>query len=240
MPEDLTREDEEESPKSWLKIGGCAALAIWSCNFIAGLVFAFRGDAQPLASFADSFAIVNALFSSVAVVGAVYAVILQQKELALTRAEMRQAREAHEDSADAQERMTVIQGYSTILAGVTGDLTQLWSRLDQVRELKIETEKFHRENEDELGGHGLARHTFADVKLFFHRAELLTLWKSREYAKYEIATQIAIDFLKLEPLLNSEHESLVQELTELHARKKDVIKLLEGSMKSRRHPKLSQ
>lgn len=99
-PESTDQNDEQWKP---LKIAVIVALALWSANLIFGLLFLCMGDAG--ARLGDSFGIVNALFSSLAVAGALYAVVIQQNEFRESRKQAA-ASEAH------QKELATTQAFS--------------------------------------------------------------------------------------------------------------------------------
>ena len=82
-----SQNEEKEKFRMW--VVGTIVGGIWFAWLLLGLVFAFRGDSEISAAgvFGDFFGAINALFSSAAVALAVWAVLLQQKELKETREE---------------------------------------------------------------------------------------------------------------------------------------------------------
>jgi hypothetical protein len=63
---------EECQQKQWLKTGVTVALTLWFLNFVLAAFGWATGKGDAVSAFGDSFGAVNALFSSVAVAGAVY------------------------------------------------------------------------------------------------------------------------------------------------------------------------
>lgn len=70
--------EPEEDPLRVLKIAGAVALLFWLGNLVFGTVTSACGEFG--SRLGDSFGAVSALFSSAAVAGAIYAVILQQRQ----------------------------------------------------------------------------------------------------------------------------------------------------------------
>ena len=74
----------QPKPKHIL-IGLCIAVALWLCAWIFPLIFI--KDYQTRGQFGDMFGAANSLFSGLAMVGVVYAVFLQTKEIEAQRQE---------------------------------------------------------------------------------------------------------------------------------------------------------
>lgn len=105
----------EEMPLTWAKRILVSVIIIWIITFVVGLVLGACGLAESLARFGDWFGTINALFSSLALAGAVYAVLLQREDLRLTREEYSLSRKAQQSSADSQERLVKIEALSSLL-----------------------------------------------------------------------------------------------------------------------------
>jgi hypothetical protein len=69
---------EKNHPYRPLVIGALVTMDLWLLNYIAAMSASSLG--RDLGTLGDSFGMVNALFSSAAVAGAIYALILQQRE----------------------------------------------------------------------------------------------------------------------------------------------------------------
>lgn len=65
-------------------------------------VWYWQYDKESRGTFGDLFGSVNALYSGLAFIGVVYAMLLQKEELKLQREELKETREQLERSADAQ------------------------------------------------------------------------------------------------------------------------------------------
>lgn len=199
-------------------------------NLIIALSALAAGYREQLANVGDAFAIVNALFSSVAVAGAVYAVILQQRELALTRAEMRQAREAHEDSADAQERMALIQGHSTLLADASSELEAARRSRDELRKLSLRVLEFMRTNPVAFGSRNLDGNLQQKADDFFREGEIEGFWTAKNYHQATINTQKAIDFVEYSKSLSGELDARKERTRSALDRKTKIADRLESAM----------
>lgn len=123
-----TRSDEtdREVLKFWLQV----AVFGWFCFGGIALLIHLSNLGEQLGQWGDSFGALNALFSSIAVIGAIYAVVLQQRELKLTREEFAGSRLAQESTAQSQERMARIQAYSALI----GHLNEENKRLQPLQE----------------------------------------------------------------------------------------------------------
>ena len=89
--------ERHDDDKSWLKIGLSIALGIWCMNLVMALTMGIVGEGPAAGVFGDAFGAVNALFSSVAVAAAVWAVRLQQEELRDTRREFEKQTLIHDE-----------------------------------------------------------------------------------------------------------------------------------------------
>ncbi|WP_202617371.1 hypothetical protein, partial [Roseimaritima sediminicola] len=85
----------------WSLVGAVLVVAVWA---IAGLL-TWRSFESPelRGTFGDMFGAVNALFSGLAFLGVIVAIILQKMELEEQRREIRDSRLAHQQSARALE-----------------------------------------------------------------------------------------------------------------------------------------
>lgn len=91
--------------------------------------------------FGDAFGVLNCLFSSVSVAGAICAIILQQKELKAAREEYHHSRVAHVQSAGSQALMAQLQYYSSYLDHLNAELSHRRSRMRAVLKLRSKTQK---------------------------------------------------------------------------------------------------
>ena len=120
------------------------AVVLVVVTFGLPLLYGELGDA---AEFGDMFGVANALFSGLAFLGVIVAILLQRKELELQRKELRSSTLAQRDSADALNRQFSIQtlaawGRSTSTGWASGGDTSrfpgneprfLWVRFCSVR-----------------------------------------------------------------------------------------------------------
>jgi len=128
----MSENQESRSEYQPLILTGVVAGTLWVLNFLWGLLSSSSGEYG--SRFGDSFGVVNSLFSSIAVAGAIYAVILQQKELSLTRQELQGAREAQESAAQAQHDILILQALNSLLTSNHAELAYIQSRLDGMRQ----------------------------------------------------------------------------------------------------------
>lgn len=94
-------------------------LALWLGSFF--VITCFLGGPQSPGTAGDLFGAVGSLFSGLAFVGVIGAIFLQRADLRATLDEMKQAREAHEESADTlrtQVKVQRLQVRAQILTGL--------------------------------------------------------------------------------------------------------------------------
>jgi len=80
-------------------LGATAIFLAWCLSFI--ILFQVFGSPENAGAFGDSFGAVNALFSGLAFLGVILAIVLQRQELIEQRLEIRNSRIAQEESASA-------------------------------------------------------------------------------------------------------------------------------------------
>jgi hypothetical protein len=98
--EQSTIEETSTNAKRLMKLarrGGIAILAAWVAFGLALFWYKERG------TFGDMFGALNALFSGLAFLGVILAIVLQYEELKEQRQEIRQSRIAHEATAKSLE-----------------------------------------------------------------------------------------------------------------------------------------
>jgi len=115
--------DENDHFKIW--IGSAIAVASFGVLW-GGIAYCIDG-LDNAAKFGDSFGAINSIFSSLAAAGAVYAVILQRKEL-------RESRKAAEDSAKAQADLVKLQAQITIYSELMTNRDRAADRLHRLHE----------------------------------------------------------------------------------------------------------
>ena len=86
--------------RNFFILSAIAIVLLWSGNWY--LLSSMPNDAR--GTFGDMFGAVNSLFSGLAFLGVVYAIILQKAELSLQRKELELTRNELKKSAEAQER----------------------------------------------------------------------------------------------------------------------------------------
>lgn len=90
--------------RRWVVLGTMFIFILWiSSYFLLTAAFAgvAKGDIETIGAFGDSFGALNALFSGLAFLGVILALILQKQELQAQREEIRNSREAQQQSAQA-------------------------------------------------------------------------------------------------------------------------------------------
>jgi hypothetical protein len=231
MSNDKKDDGNDEQQNDVLKIALIVTGAAWTAFLIIAAVVWIAGDGdkkglERLAQFGDAFGVINALFSSAAVAGAIYAVILQQRELVLTRQEMRQAREAHEDSADSQERMAAIQGYTTIVSDLAGEITAMQHQLHEIRELRGAIDSIFEDNKEQIESDRVTARLFRKLKDKLDVARTIGLIPA---AKGVVTTgqQASENFLSLRNLVHDSQEILAEHVASLLKQKAEAMKALQ-------------
>jgi hypothetical protein len=100
----MTDEEGERSATDPITIGavfGVLVIVFWLATPF--LVKALYSDMTNRGQFGDLFGSINALFSGLAFVGVIIAILLQRQELALQRQELRETRQEMKRTADAQD-----------------------------------------------------------------------------------------------------------------------------------------
>lgn len=95
--EELTGRNLEKKDNKAIWIG-LAVVGAWLLSWL--LLYCTFGYGEDAAQFGDMFGATNALFSGLAFVGVIYAIVLQRKELKLQRSELRQTREEFKTQND--------------------------------------------------------------------------------------------------------------------------------------------
>ena len=97
----------------------------------APMIYHFFGIPQNSAELGDSFGVVNSLFSALGLAGIVLSIIMQQRELTLTRDEVKESAQAQKKSAMALEKQaelhiltSKIQALSIIIESINQQITQ--------------------------------------------------------------------------------------------------------------------
>lgn len=107
------------------------AFLFWALWFLLGLAGIHFDSLDALDHFGGWFNVISSLFSSLALVGAIYAVYLQREELKEARLDRKEATRAHKSNADSQEKMVDIQAYTALL-------TQAGTRVEFYRAKQIQ------------------------------------------------------------------------------------------------------
>jgi hypothetical protein len=104
-----TDSDSLENQKRQINIGVIIAVCVVLIAFAANWFFQIDEKFDARGTFGDSFGVVNALFSGLAFIGVVYAVLLQQLEVKMQRHELELTRKVmqaqQKELADQREEM---------------------------------------------------------------------------------------------------------------------------------------
>jgi hypothetical protein len=98
---------------AWSAGGAVGILLLWGGS-AALLLYCFP-ESEAHGTFGDMFGAVNALFSGLAFLGVIVAIILQRQELELQREELRASREAQQELARSQREQLSIYTFHTKL-----------------------------------------------------------------------------------------------------------------------------
>ena len=103
-------------------------------------------DLKALAAYGDSFGGLNALFSGLAFAGLIWTILLQRKELSLqrlelseTRKELKKSAAAQEEASKHQEKLAILQAYSTKLTNVLDEIKGLKNEYNQIETVFTKT-----------------------------------------------------------------------------------------------------
>ena len=96
-------------------------------------------------TFGDMFGAINALFSGLAFLGVIVAILLQKEELEEQRKEIRQAREAHQATAKSLEKQAATQQLHTRLEALNHVIDALESKITRLGAEALGTRKTIRE-----------------------------------------------------------------------------------------------
>lgn len=102
-----------------LCIGGAVVGVVWAAILAITLLVYFRTDGATAArwgQFGDAFGTANALFSGLALLGVVYAILLQREDIEIQRLDLRASVKAQKQAAIAQTSQARIAALSAALA----------------------------------------------------------------------------------------------------------------------------
>lgn len=124
MASDDAKTSQDKTPSPWWIFVVVSVLVFVAWVKYPELVWAFYGPGswETFGQIGDTFGGLNALFSGLAFAALVVAVILQTKELALQRQEVRRTADAQERTARALLRQTELQAITVALAAATARL----------------------------------------------------------------------------------------------------------------------
>ena len=99
----MTEDTDEIRIPSWENFGKVCVVALLVQLAITSVIYLSFDDWSTRGTFGDMFGAANALFSSIAFVGILFAILLQRQELTLQRKELSLTREELQKTAAAQE-----------------------------------------------------------------------------------------------------------------------------------------
>lgn len=114
----ISLEVREQSMKP-LYVGAAIVLMAWLVILVITLVMFFTAcdaTAARWGQFGDAFGTVNALFSGLALLGVVYAILLQREDIEIQRLDLKASVEAQQQAAIAQTSQARIAALSAALA----------------------------------------------------------------------------------------------------------------------------
>jgi hypothetical protein len=106
---------------AWTVGGAVGILLLWGGS--AALMLHYFPDPADHGTFGDMFGAVNALFSGLAFLGVIVAIILQRQELELQREELRASREAQQETATSLREQLEISTFQTELESLNHIIT---------------------------------------------------------------------------------------------------------------------
>lgn len=131
----------QQTPKYWVPLGLGAVMLVWLG--VSGVVRLSVSSWEQSAQVGDTFGAVNALFSSLALLGVILTVWLQRQELKLqrqelveTRMELRRSAKAQEESAQALENQIRNQIVASRLDGLSTLVNAVDKKIDQIRQIE--------------------------------------------------------------------------------------------------------
>ena len=116
MNDNKTEHDEDPETRNWLFLGGLVVFGTCLAWLILGLFIACSpAMREGWGQIGDSFGVINTMFSAAAVLGAVYAITLQQKDIKIQRDDFNQTIKEHRDNTGTQKTVAKIQAVTTQL-----------------------------------------------------------------------------------------------------------------------------
>lgn len=149
----MNKDSKNNESNAWLIIGGIFAFLV-ICAWIANIFLlpSFIKDASVRGSFGDSFGAINALFSGLAFVGVIVAILLQKEELEAQRNELEETRKEFQEQNKTLKQQRFENTFFSMLS----------LHNDIVNSLIV---KKHRENDYAQG-----REIFKEFIKYFRRA----------------------------------------------------------------------
>lgn len=218
---------EECNQRRWLKTAATVALCLWGANFVVALVGTCLGKGADFGQLGDCFGMVNALFSSVAVAGAVYAIVLQQREMTFAREEARGARAEGERNFKTQSKIAEIQGATAILSAVVHEMDFLQKRHAKIHELSVRVTRF---SDSHFRSHGEGE-IRPDLKMsalgLIHDAEAMDLLPVSLHLPSNPTQNLIEEFGNLQTAIQSASDTLNDRRIKLLNRRREITTRLE-------------
>jgi hypothetical protein len=118
--------------------------------------------------------------------------------------------------------MAAIQGYSTMLTGLTQEIEFHRQKAESVRSFLFRATVFLRENPDAFTTLNLPSNLRLTASDFFKEGEMLECWEARKYFENTAHSQMASDMIELEKRAKDRLESISRDVTGLRLRKHDI------------------
>jgi hypothetical protein len=121
-------------------VGGAAGiLLLWGGS--AALLLYCLPESEAHGTFGDMFGAVNALFSGLAFLGVIIAIILQRQELELQREELRASREAQQELARSQREQLAVSTFHTKIEAMNHIINSYDREIKRIEAYSTSTEK---------------------------------------------------------------------------------------------------
>jgi hypothetical protein len=124
---------------TWSVGGAVGILLLWGGS--AALLLHWYPDPADHGTFGDMFGAVNALFSGLAFLRVIVAIILQRQELELQREELRASREAQQEAARALREQLEIATFQTQLESLNHILAGYERRIKRIEPFSTPAQK---------------------------------------------------------------------------------------------------
>lgn len=128
----------------WIVIGAALIIGLWFLSFV--LISTFYSTPTERGTFGDMFGAINALFSGLAFLGLIIALILQKKELEEQRKEIGNSIEAQERSIQLMKEQAEISLLQTKLEALNHIINGYERSISRAEKSKMMTEHVEKEN----------------------------------------------------------------------------------------------